>query len=186
MLTGSLLNRIIPSNYPNGLYKGFSNVFYSGRAGNASQKSFPGSCNDVIVHTPVVNYADLTSENFVNQKVNQDPNVKYLQLDNNFTVTIPNGGNYTSWEGYGNRQYNSYQGVNQNDVKTWGKIEDIKFPFDVYVLDSNYESNGNKYFLRKDTWLSESNITNAQVNHEGTANGTTWRFTLPVWVKEGV
>ena len=168
--------KMIPENYPNGLYDGRAWVYYEGG------HTYTPDCNDVIIHTPVVCYATITSTNFVNQSVNIKSDRTYLQLDGNFTVKIPNGGDYTNWQGYGNRQYNSNQAVPKKNTN-WGKIEDIKLPFDVYIFDDNYNTNGKKYFLKHDTWLSESGITG--VDFRGSSAGITWRFTVAVWAKEG-
>lgn len=170
--TSGSSTHMIPSNYPNGLYTSSGSVLYAG-AHNVGTKP-----NDVVVHTPVVNraYISWISE-FVNQKISKDSSRKYLMLDEAFTITIPNDGTHNSFKGYGSRTYNSGQGVT-GLATTWGKIKDVKLPFDAYL---HYKKNGAtyKYFVKANTWLSESGA-----NSVISLTGTTYTFTVPVWVTE--
>lgn len=165
--------QMIPPTYPNGTYVAGGNVLYAGA------QSFPLSPNNVIVHTPVVNgsYVSSTSE-FVNQKISINSNVKYLMLDEQFTIYIPDNGIHNNIKGYGNRKYNSKQGVTALQT-TWGKIKDVKLPFDAYL---HYSRNGAayKYFIKAGTWLSDSGV-----NSVISLTNNTYTFTIPVWAKEG-
>ncbi len=163
---------MIPATYPNGTYVGSGSVVYAGG------KSFGVSPNNVLVHTPVVNKAYISDvSEFINQKINKDKNRTYLMLDEQFTITIPNNGTHNAYKGYGNRIYNSGQGVTKL-ATTWGKIKDIKLPFDAYL---HYVKSGKTYkqFIKANTWLSESSAAKLV-----SLTGTQFTFTIPVWVTE--
>jgi len=170
--TSGSTTKMIPSTYANGLYLSSGYVLYAGG------RQIGTKPNNVIVHTPVVNraYISWISE-FVNQKINQDSSRKYLMLDEEFTITIPDSGNHNNFKGYGNRTYNTGQGVTGLST-TWGKIKDVKLPFDAYL---HYKKNGTtyKYFVKANTWLSESGADSVI-----SLTGTTYTFTVPVWVTE--
>ncbi len=143
MASNSTTN-MIPETYPNGTYNGSASVTYS----NGPQSV---GCNNVIVHTPVVNNANISYvSNFVNQKINVDASRKYLILDGSFTITIPNNGTHNDYKGYGKRDYNSNQAVPKK-ATNWGATEDVKLPFDAYLHVGNNE----KFFVPKNTWLSD-------------------------------
>lgn len=164
--------KLIPSVYANGVYAAEGTVLYAG-----AQK-FDASPNNVTVHTPVVNnsYISYVSE-FVNQKINKDNGRTYLMLDEQFTITIPNSGTHNDIKGYGNRTYNTSQGVTKLST-TWGKIKDVKLPFDAYL---HYTKNNTtyKYFVKANTWISESGAGNVVA-----LTKNTYTFTIPVWAKE--
>ena len=104
------------------------------------------------------------------QKINKESEITYLQLDNKFTISIPNDGTHNDYKGYGTRTYNSYQGVPKK-ITNWGKIKDVYLPFDVYLIQGTTTR-----FIPKNTWMSDVGINIASSSHE---------FLLPVWVKEG-
>lgn len=164
--------KLIQSTSQNGVYSGNGTVLYAG--GNI----FPAVPNSVKVHTPVVDnsYISSTSE-FINQKINKDANRKYLMLDEQFTIYMPNDGTHNDIKGYGTRNYNSWQGVTGLKT-TWGKIKDVKLPFDAYL---HYTKNGttHKYFVKANTWLSESGAAGVTA-----LTNNSYTFTIPVWVKE--
>ena len=157
--------KMIPSYKTNGLYVTDGSVSYAGGY------SFGMSVNNVFVHTPVVNNASITNvQKFVNQKINVDSSRVYLQLDKSFTITIPRSGTHISAKGYGTRAYNSYQAVPKT-ITNWGKIKDVKLPFDAYLHDGNART-----IIKAGHWLSEYN--------KATTDGV-YTFTIPVWAKEG-
>ena len=156
--------KMIPSTRNNGLYETSGSVSYGGLV-------FGMSVNDVFVHTPVVNNASITNvQKFVNQKINVDSSRVYLQLDKSFTITIPRSGTHISAKGYGTRAYNSYQAVPKT-ITNWGKIKDVKLPFDAYLHEGNART-----IIKAGHWLSEYN--------KATTDGV-YTFTIPVWAKEG-
>lgn len=157
--------KMIPSYKTNGLYVTDGSVSYAGGY------SFGMSVNNVFVHTPVVNNASITNvQKFVNQKINVDSSRVYLQLDKSFTITIPRSGTHISAKGYGTRAYNSYQAVPKT-ITNWGKIKDVKLPFDAYLHEGNART-----IIKAGHWLSEYN--------KATTDGI-YTFTIPVWAKEG-
>lgn len=170
--TSASTTKLIPSVYANGLYTGSGTVLYAGA------HKFNAIPNNVTVHTPVVNnsYISYVSE-FINQKIKKDKSRTYLMLDEQFTITIPNSGAHNDIKGYGNRTYNTSQGVTKLST-TWGKIKDVKLPFDAYL---HYTKNNTtyKYFVKANTWLSESGAGNVI-----SLTRTSYTFTIPVWAKE--
>lgn len=163
--------KLIPATYPNGLYEGSGSVTYTNGA-------FGVTPNNVNIHTPVVNGAYISStSDFVNQKINKDLSRTYLMLDEQFTITIPNKGTHNNIKGYGTRNYISMQGVTKAKT-TWGKIKDVKLPFDTYL---HYTKNNTlyKYFIKANTWLSESGADSVIA-----LTSNSYTFTVPVWVTE--
>lgn len=164
---------MIPSTCPNGFYTSSGTVNYAGN------KSFGVKPNNLVVHTPVVNNAYISDvSDFINQKINIDKNRTYLMLDEQFTITIPDNGTHNNIKGYGTRKYNTAQGVTKLPT-TWGKIKDIKLPFDAYL---HYKKNNTtyKYFVKANTWLSESGAGDVI-----SLTNNTYTFTIPVWATEG-
>lgn len=119
-------------------------------------KTYPISgINSVTVHTPTVNYSQVSDDAAHNQKTKPNYNRRAVILDRPFTVTIPTRGKHVNLPGYGNRDYAKYI---QN--------KQVRFPFDVYL--------GHKsQFYGKGSWIS------IPVSQEVT------EFFLPVWVDEG-
>ncbi|MEW4372913.1 DUF5704 domain-containing protein [Paenibacillus kandeliae] len=114
--------------------------------------------NTVTVHTPVVNYSEITDDQAHNQKTEPNTQRAALILERPFTVRIPTEGqhlNGSSYPGYGDRDYAKYFRTKQ-----------VRFPFDVYNEDRTK-------FIAKDTW------TDIPVKQLDTT------FQLPVWVDEG-
>lgn len=161
--TSGTKTEMIPSNKLNGNYSTYGVVNYSG---GFTTELVP---NDVFVHTPVVNNTTITTSEFINQKINKTAGTTYLMLDEEFTVTISDWGTHNNYKGYGNRKYNSYQAV-PGTATNWGKIKDVKLPFDAYLHTSS-----GKVFIPANAWISEKGYA--------TANNS-YKFTLPVWVKE--
>ena len=179
----------IPQSYPNGKYTPYGYFTFEGYG---NWEDIP---EHVVVHTPVVNRASITSVGpFVNQKVNIDQakvNANYyLMLDEEFTITIPDSGTHRNIQGYGTRTYNSRQGDSRcgNKNTTWATIKDVKLPFDVYVNGKS----GAKYFLKAGTWMSAStwwasaleDITTRYPSNPSI--GIRYTFTVPVWVNEQI
>lgn len=159
--------KMIPSTKANGQYNPVGNVTYKGKG------SFGFSVSPAFVHAPVINNATINiPATFKNQSYVIDPNVKYLMLDETFSITIPNYGTHRDAKGYGTREYNTKQGVPKANT-TWGKLKDIKFPFDVYY----HKADGSKVLVKADTWLSTVSGISTSVD--------THTFTIPVWAKEG-
>ena len=165
---GNSGTKMIPPNKTNGWYNSSAGASYSavpsfdGKADSAG-----ASPSNVFVHTPVVNNTIITVEPFINQKVTQESGITYLQLDKKFTITIPDDGTHIGAKGYGTRNYNSYQAV-PGSITNWGKIKDVKVPFDAYLLPS-------KTLIKAGTWISDYGLATAQ---------NTYTFLVPVWSEE--
>ena len=160
--------KMIPSNKTNGWYKSSASASY------AMVPSFDGKSDsagatppNVFVHTPVVNRATITVDDFINQKVVQESGLTYLQLDKKFTIDIPDSGTHIGAQGYGSRNYNSYQAV-PGSITNWGKIKDVKVPFDAYLLP-DYK------LIKAGTWISDYGLATAQ---------NSYTFIVPVWAEE--
>lgn len=110
--------------------------------------------NNVVVHTPTVCDAQVQNNIQDNQMINPDTSRASLVLDRPFNVQLPTEGNHRDILGYGYKDYAKYITSRQ-----------VRFPFDVYKGSST-----NGTFVRKDTWISVSTIT---------------QFFLPTWVNEG-
>ena len=168
-------SKLIPETLLNNIYYSYAQGSYVKKDGFDGRDDYTlsASADFVRVHTPVVNNATITTSEFVNQKINKDANNTYLMLDEEFTIEIPNNGTHASYKGYGTRGYNSYQAV-PGKVTNWGKIKDVKLPFDAYLHVGN-----DRVLLKAGVWLSESGISGVS------ASSTSYTFTVPVWTKEG-
>ena len=184
MTGGSAGPSLIPSTYPNGTYVG------QGKASYAGFGSVGMAPNNVVVHTPVVDNLtkdDITTEDFVNQKINIDNNIKYIQLDKKFIVKIPDNGVHIGEKGYSEggaeNTYNTKGGYAGTRKDTnWGVIKDYRFSFDVYVLydyvsDTNYKT----YLLKAETWLSQCSDRPSSID----LTKNSQMFLVPVWTVEG-
>lgn len=167
----------ITSEKQNGTYESSGTVTYKkikningASAETVTQKITP---NEVLVHTPVVNNTSLDNSNALiyNQKIgnlainSQGISAKALILNEEFTVKILNSGTHITSKGYGNRVYNVSQGVNK---KSYAKLKQIKFPFDVYII-----KNSKKELIKANTWYTL------------TLSEEIYNFSLPKSVKEG-
>ena len=161
--------KMIPSNKANGTYSSHASASYPMVPGFDGQGTYSKGAGapHVFVWTPVVNRTTITPEAFINQKITQESGITYLQLDKKFTITIPDGGTHIGAKGYGTRNYNSYQAV-PGTITNWGKIKDVKVPFDAYLLPSNT-------LIKAGTWISDYGLATAQ---------NTYTFLVPVWSEE--
>ncbi len=162
-------SKMIPSNKANGTYASSASARYiqvPGFDGRGDYSIGAGAPN-VFVWTPVVNNSTVKSEAFVNQKITQESGITYLQLDKKFTITIPRAGTHISSKGYGSRNYNSYQAV-PGSASNWGKLKDVKLPFDAYLQPSNT-------LIKANTWLSDLGLATTQESYS---------FLIPVWSQE--
>ena len=164
--------KMIPSSVENGEYSSSAVVSYLPVEGfdNGGQYNKSASASSVFVHTPVVNEVvkdSIVVDNLINQKINQEESVRYLTLDEYFTVVIPKVGTHINAKGYDTREYNAFQAVPQ-DISNWGKLKDIKLPFDAYLQPYNT-------LVKAGTWLSDLGLATAQ---------STYTFLIPVWAEE--
>ena len=164
-------SKMIPSNKENREYPSSAGATYAQVGGFDGRGTYTkgASVPSVMVHTPVtaqMTINDIGSTPFINQKVVQDANVKYLMLDEKIYVSIPNKGTHMGYRGYGARAYNFGQAV-PGASTNWGKLKDIKFSFDVYFGTT---------LIPAGTWLSDMGLATAQLYYE---------FLIPVWAQEG-
>lgn len=162
-------SKMIPSNKANGNYGSSASARYIQVPGfdGRGDYSIGAGAPSVFVYTPVVNNSTVKSEAFVNQKITQESGITYLQLDKKFTITIPRAGTHISAKGYGSRNYNSYQAV-PGSASNWGKLKDVKLPFDAYLQPSNI-------LIKANTWLSDVGLATTQESYT---------FLIPVWAQE--
>lgn len=166
--------KLIPSTTLNDLYSSSARFTYAmvpGFDGRGTYTKAAGA-SAVNVHTPVVNITsinNITTTPFINQKVVQEAGTKYLMLDESLVITIPRNGTHISARGYQTRNYNSYQAVPQG-ITNWGKIKDVKLPFDAYLHKGD-----ERILIKAETWLSDLGYA---------TSAETYTFTIPVWAEE--
>lgn len=144
----------------NGTYQSTGKVIYkkikniNGTSSETIEKAI--TPNAVTIHTPVVNNTTLDNSEALskNQKISNlavsssGVTAKALILNEKFTVKISNSGTHISSKGYGSRVYNANQGVLKN---SYAKLKQIKFPFDVYIVNGNKEE-----LINANTWYTLS------------------------------
>lgn len=170
----------------NGVYQSDGNVIYkkhpmSVNAYN-SGKAFDMSVNNVIIHTPVICDPIINSDNdkWV-QLIEPEENAYQIVLDpdtglNDFTVRISNKLPHSNRLGYYERDFSrSYRDPENVSyiAKKDGKLRnEMKLPFDVYIDIKNDNDPKNDELIRAGTWII--------------LDRKTYRFYVPMWVKEGV
>lgn len=165
-------SKVIPSTKLNGMYltSVLANYRHIGNGFDGKTQSMTKTeLPRVIVHTPVINRTTIQVNTFENQKINKTSGTVYLMLDESFTIVINQSGKHRSIPGYGTRMYNSFQGI-YGLKTTWGKLKDVRIPFDVYIYKGN-----DKVFVPANTWISDLGLATADYNY---------MFTVPVWVTE--
>lgn len=121
------------------------------------------SANPVLVHTPVVVDAAVSSDDAHDQKPNKTADASSLILGRPFTVDISNAGAHLNIQGYGTRDYTKYI-----------KDREICFDFDAYL---GTDMSGT--YLRAGQWHSLGDLGIA-------TNQRTVTFYTPTWVDEGL
>ncbi|MDN4071369.1 DUF5704 domain-containing protein [Paenibacillus vini] len=151
---------VVPTSKTNKANQASTGTIYyglmSGNINGGSDQSYPiHGINSVTVHTPVVIYPAVSDDKAHNQKTKPAAGKSAIILDRPFTVEMPNSGQHTNYQGYGNRNYLKYIGSKQ-----------VRFPFDVYSANKSI-------FYPKNTWIEVDKTKESFV------------FFLPVWVDEG-
>lgn len=140
---------------------------------------------DVVVHTPVICDASITTQYSATNISSNDPYVQTLKVDSecvqlvidpdsrlsDFTVDINNYGTHIGSLGYYTRDF--AWGLRDPSVSYIAKKNDIyrnevKFPFDVFYRNPS----GKDEFIPKNTWMRFGHNTPT--------------FYLPMWVNEGI
>lgn len=174
--------QVIPESALNKNYNTYGEVYYQGRY------KFNVGVNDVFVHTPVINTSYTIIEPFINQRTVQDNSKKYLMLDKSFIIDFSNEKmneddselyNPFLQKGYNNPYITYGNKTLQNRKETsWGKIKDVKLPFDAYLHEGN-----TMRLIKAGTWLSEIGKDGKERKVDVTK--LQYMFTIPVWAQEG-
>jgi hypothetical protein len=137
--------------------------------------------NKVIIHTPVVCNPSITDNNNKHsQLINPTEGYNQLVLDpdptlSDFVVTISNTGPHSNKQGYYSRDFSrSLRDPNISYIAEDDGVlmNQVKFPFDVYLDKGVANDRKDDKFIKSHTWL--------------TIGRTAPRFYLPMTVNEGV
>lgn len=182
-------DQVIPATILNEQYPSSGTITYVNHpnAVNPSSSTIDlqvNGVNPVIVHTPVICDASITTANTTTGITSNDPYVQALNVDqgcvqlvldtdsnlSDFTVDISNYGSHLGYPGYFTRDF--AWGLRDNTVSYIAKYNDIyrnevKFPFDVFYRNPS----GKSEFISKNTWMRFGHSTPT--------------FYLPMWVNEG-
>lgn len=137
--------------------------------------------NPVVIHTPVVCIPTITADNdpYV-QLIDPAKNCVELVLDpdptlSDFTVNISNIGYHSGKQGYFSRDFSmSFRNPSVSYVSLSDALlmNQVKFPFDVYIDAGIAYDRADDDFIKADTWI--------------TIGRNTPRFYLPMAVNEGI
>lgn len=179
-------NNIIDATKDNGTFYTSGTVTYSAIAKVGSYKSdylnYPISgLNQVVIHTPVVCIPTITANNskYV-QLIYPHSSCVQLVLDpdptlSDFTVNISNTGFHTGKQGYFTRDFSkSIRDPNVSYIASDHGLlmNQVKFPFDVYIDAGKANDCSDDNFIKAETWI--------------TIDRSTPRFYLPMTDNEGV
>jgi hypothetical protein len=183
-------DQVIPATILNEQYPSTGTITYVNHpsAVNPSSSTLDlqvNGLNSVIVHTPVICDASITTTNTTTGITSNDPYVQALNIDqgclqlvldtdsnlSDFTVDINNYGSHLSSPGYFTRDF--AWGLRDSTVSYIAKYNNIyrnevKFPFDVFYRNPS----GKDEFIPKNTWMRFGHNTPT--------------FYLPMWINEGI
>lgn len=114
----------------------YSSIYSTGASEGATLEYDIENINSVIIHTPTICDAQMSSNKADNQMISPDRSVVSLVLDRNFSVKLPTVGYHSSLKGYQYRDYAKYIENRQ-----------VKFPFGVYRGTS---------YISGNTWVTLS------------------------------
>jgi len=178
--------KVVEATKRNGVYSSNGNVIYYLHSHSVNSHSFRLTfsidVNDVIIHTPVICDPVVSADNdkWV-QLINPDMNAVQIVLDpdttlNDFTVRISNTLHHSDRPGYYTRDFSRsfIDPVNVSYIaKKDGTVRnEVRFPFNVYVDILEDKDASNDRFVKAGTWF--------------VLGRNTYRFYVPLWVKEGV
>ncbi len=179
-------NNIIEATKVNGTFASSGTITYTAIATvNPTRPANPqysiDGINKVVIHTPVVCIPSITDDNDKHsQLINPTEGCNQLVLDPNptlsdFVVSISNTGSHSDKQGYYSRDFSrSLRDPNVSYIAEDKGVlmNQVKFPFDVYMdVGANYDQRDDK-FIKAHTWL--------------TIGRAAPRFYLPMTVNEGV
>ncbi len=179
-------NNIIEATKPNGTYASSGTITYTSIASvNPTRPSSPqysiDGINKVVIHTPVVCIPSITADNAKHsQLINPTAGTTQLILDpdptySDFVVEISNTGLHSNKQGYYTRDFSRC--LRDSNISYIAEddgvlMNQVKFPFDVYMDKGVANDRTDDKFIKSHTWL--------------TIGRTTPRFYLPMTVNEGV
>jgi hypothetical protein len=178
--------QVIEAKKINGVYFSAGNVNYqlnSSSVGYAQQrKNYQAEVNDVIIHTPVICIPAVSSDNDKwTQLLSPEPGTVQVVLDpdttlNDFLVKVSNTLFHTNRPGYVRRDFSrsfidpefiSYIARKDGVVRN-----EVCFPFDVYLDTYQDKNKANDIYIKAGIWF--------------VLGRDTFRFYVPMWIKEGV
>lgn len=177
--------KIIDAEKENGTYSSTGNVTYSRHPNSInayrSTLNYKLSVNSVIIHTPVICNPVITADNSKwTQLIHPADGAVQIVLDpdtslNDFTMKISNTLLHSNRLGYLERDF-SRSFIDPTNVSYIAKKDgivrnEVKFPFDVFVDTHNDKDANNDEFIKAGTWTI--------------LGRNTYRFYVPMWVKEG-
>jgi hypothetical protein len=179
-------NQIIEATKENGTYPSTGTITYTSLAQIGSSKpvkpqySIDG-LNKVVLHTPVICIPSISADNdkYV-QLIKPTAGCVQLVLDpdptlSDFLVNISNNGPHSAKQGYYTRDFS--RSLRDPDVSYIASEEgllmnQVKFPFDVYIDVGGDNDRENDDYIISGTWI--------------TIGRSSPRFYLPMWTKEDV
>ncbi len=179
-------NQVIEAKKINGVYSSTGNVNYqlhTTSVGYAQQrKNYQAEVNDVTIHTPVICVPIVNGDNDKwTQLLSPEPETVQIVLDpdttlNDFTVKISNTLLHSNRLGYQSRDFSrsfidpefiSYIARKDGVVRN-----EVSFPFDIYLDTYQDKNKENDKYIKAGTWF--------------VLGRDTFRFYVPMWIKEGV
>ena len=183
-------DQVIPATILNEQYPSSGTITYVNHpsavnSSGSSQDLQVNGLNPVIVHTPVICDASITTTNTTTGITSNNPYVQVLEVNqdcvqlvldpdsklSDFTVDINNFGDHIGYPGYFTRDF--AWGLRDRTVSYIARYNEIyrnevKFPFDVFYRNPS----GKNEFIPKNTWMRFGHSTPT--------------FFLPMWVNEGI
>ncbi len=178
--------QVIEAKKINGVYSSTANVSYEihyASVGYGQQnKNFQAEVNDVIIHTPVICVPVVNADNDKwTQLLNPEPETVQIVLDpdttlNDFTVRISNTLLHSNRPGYLSRDF-SRSFIDSEHISYLARKDgvvrnEVCFPFDIYIDTHQDKNKENDQYITAGTWF--------------VLGRDTFRFYVPMWIKEGV
>lgn len=178
--------KVVEAGKRNGIYSSNGNVIYylhpQSINASSSQLIFTIDVNDVTIHTPVICKPVVSADNdrWV-QLLQPEKDAVHIVLDpdtslNDFTLRISNTLPHSERPGYYERDFSRsfIDPVNVSYIakKDGALRNEVRFPFDVYLDVLGDKDASNDRFIKAGTWY--------------VLGRNSYRFYVPLWVKEGV
>lgn len=178
--------KVVEATKRNGVYSSNGNVIYFLHSHSVNSFSsrliYALDINDVTIHTPVICKPQVSADNdrWV-QLIQPEKDAVHIVLDpdttlNDFTLGISNTLHHSERPGYYERDFSCsfIDPVNVSYIaKKDGTVRnEVKFPFDVYLDVLGDKDAKNDLFIKAGSWF--------------VLGRNSYRFYVPIWVKEGV